>query len=67
MPQDVKDRKPKWYPPETILTAAEVGEWIGVSEKTVLSLPIPRLNLGTKLVRYSAGQVLAHLEGRAVA
>lgn len=60
-------RKPLWYPAETILTAGEVAEWLDISEKTVLSLPIPRLKVGGKLVRYSAGQVLAYLEGKSAA
>lgn len=58
------DTTPVSYPPETILTAAEVGRWLRVSERTVLDMPLPRLKLG-RLVRYSAGQVLAWLEGRA--
>lgn len=60
-------RIPLAYPAETILTALEVAEWIGISEKTVLAMPLPRLRLGGKLVRYSAGQVLAYLEGRSAA
>lgn len=61
------ERKVLAYPPEAILTTAEVADWIGVSERTVKSWPLPRLKLPGALVRFSAGQVLAYLEGRPAA
>lgn len=57
--------KPVAYPPETILTRKQLAEWLQVSEHTVKDWGLPRLKLPTGTVRYSAGQVLAYLEGRA--
>ena len=59
------DITPVTYPAETILTVEQVAQWLQVSERTVRSWPIPRLRVPPPLVRYSAGQVLAYLEGRA--
>lgn len=55
--------RPIAYPPETVLTVEQVAEWLQISKRTVMDLPLPRLSTG-RLVRYSAGQVLAYLEGR---
>lgn len=60
------DITPLAYPAETILTTKQVADWLQVSERTVESWPIPRLKIPSKtVVRYSAGMVLAYLEGRA--
>jgi hypothetical protein len=59
-----KDYTPLAYPPETILTRKQLSEWLQVSERTVEAWPIPRLRLPGSMVRYSAGAVLAYLEGR---
>lgn len=64
MSEHDKSVTPLCYPPETILTAQQVADWIQISVRTVEVLPLPRLRLPTKSVRYSAGQVLAYLEGR---
>jgi hypothetical protein len=57
---------PVAYPPEAILDQAQLAEWLQVSERTVKAWTfLPRLNLPGKMVRYSAGQVLAYLEGNA--
>ena len=61
MPDDIS---PLSYPPETILTTEQLAKWLQVSERTVKSWPLPRLKLPGSLVRYSAGEVLAYLEGR---
>ena len=54
------------YPPEAILTQEQLADWLQVSERTVKSWTfLPRLNLPGTTVRYSAGQVLAYLEGNA--
>lgn len=58
------DIEPKAYPAETILDQEQVAEWLGVSPLTVKGWPIPRLNMPGAKVRYSAGMVLAYLEGR---
>jgi predicted DNA-binding transcriptional regulator AlpA len=62
----MSDIAPLTYPPETILTTEQVANWLQVSTRTVEAMPLPKLKgLGPRLVRYSAGQVLAYLEGRA--
>jgi len=58
------DATPLCYPPETILTREQLARWLQVSESTIKSWPLPRLNLPGNTVRYSAGEVLAYLEGR---
>lgn len=56
---------PVAYPPEAILTQEQLAEWLQISERTVKSWTfLPRLNLPGTTVRYSAGAVLAYLEGR---
>ena len=52
------------YPPTAILKTEEVAEWLAVDVTTVREYQLPRLRLPGKNVRYSAGQVLAYLEGR---
>lgn len=64
MPDDIT---PVAYPPETILTTEQVARWLQVSERTVKSWPLPRLKLPGPTVRFSAGAVLAYLEGRSAA
>jgi hypothetical protein len=61
------DIQPLSFPAEAILTTEQVAAWLQVSERTVASWPLPRLKLPGTTVRYSAGQVLAYLEGRQVA
>jgi len=61
------DIRPVAYPPETILTTEQVARWLQVSERTVKAWPLPRLKLPGSTVRFSAGQVLAYLEGRPAA
>lgn len=59
-----EDISPLSYPPEAILTTEQLAKWLQVSERTVKSWPLPRLKLPGSLVRFSAGEVLAYLEGR---
>lgn len=60
-----KNTRPVAYPPETILTTEQLAEWLQLSPSLVKSMNLPKLELpGSKLVRYSAGMVLAALEGR---
>ena len=63
----MSDISPISYPPETILNPKQLAEWLQVSERTVRNWPLPRLQLpgNSQKVLYSAGQVLAYLEGRA--
>jgi hypothetical protein len=64
---DQPDIAPLSYPPEAILTVEQLAAWLQVSERTVKAWPLPRLRLPGNTVRYSAGQVLAYLEGRTAA
>jgi len=57
-------RSPIAYPPEAILTTEQVAEWLQCGVSTVEALGLPRLRLPVRTVRYSAGDVLAFLEGR---
>ena len=59
------DITPLAYPPSAILTTEQLASWLQVSVSTVKTWPLPRLRLPGQTVRYSAGQVLAYLEGRA--
>ena len=63
----MSDISPISYPPETILSPKQLADWLQISERTVRDWPLPRLRLpgNSAVVRYSAGQVLAYLEGRA--
>lgn len=58
------DIQPISYPPSAILTPEQVAAWLQLSERVVADLGLPRLKLPGRSVRYSAGQVLAFLEGR---
>jgi hypothetical protein len=64
---DEKDLGPVAYPPEAILTVKQLALWLQVSPRTVKSWPLPRLRLPGNTVRFSAGEVLAYLEGRTAA
>jgi hypothetical protein len=67
MSNDKPDIEPLAYPAEAILTRKQLADWLQVSEHTVKDWYLPRLKLPSGTVRYSAGQVLAYLEGRLVA
>jgi hypothetical protein len=58
------DENVKAYPAEAILTTEQLAEWLQLTPDTVLEMKLPRLNLPIRSVRYSAGRVLAYLEGR---
>jgi hypothetical protein len=67
----VKDREGKAsqimlgeLPPEALLTAAEVGDWLKVSTRQVQRLGIPWIDLGRKTRRYQVKDVVAWLETR---
>ncbi len=60
----MSETTPVAYPPEAILTKADVARWLQVSERTVESWPLPRLRLPGKIVRFSAGEILRFLEGK---
>lgn len=49
------------YASETILTPAQVAEWLQVSTKTLAHLPIPSKRLGHRTRRYLARDVLEYL------
>lgn len=58
------DAHPISYPAEAILTTEQVAEWLQVSPELVDTMRLPRLAVTGRRVRYSAGMVLAFLEGR---
>lgn len=60
-------RIPKAYAPETVLTLAEVAEWLDVSPRTVERMAIKRIPLSTHTRRYLAKHVLEYLESKAAA
>ena len=64
MNEDPEGKGPLTYGPGTILTQKDLARWLQVSDRTVRDLLLPRLRLPNHLPRYSAGQVLAYLEGR---
>ena len=51
-------------PPETLLTAADVGEWLKVTPRQVQRLGIPWIDLGRKTRRYLATDVVQWLDAR---
>jgi hypothetical protein len=51
-------------PPDALLTADEVGEWLKVARRQVQRLEIPWIDLGRKTPRYRVKDVLAWLETR---
>ena len=53
------------YSPDAILTPTQVAEWLGVSLKTLATLPIKRTKLGRRTVRYRGQWVIEYLERRA--
>lgn len=56
--------EPLSYPATAILSYGQLAAWLQVSEETLKDWPLPRLRLPGRTVRFSAGQVLAYLEGR---
>ena len=57
------DLRPVAYPPEAILTTEQLAQWLQVSPRLVEAMHLPKLQLpGSRMVRYSAGVVLAYLE-----
>jgi hypothetical protein len=55
---------PRAYPPETILTAAQLAMWLQVSEAQVQRMNLPGVRTGKRRWRYIAGQVLDELKRR---
>jgi len=51
-------------PPEALLTAAEVGNWLKVAPRQVQQLGVPWIDLGRKSRRYQVKDILAWLETR---
>lgn len=49
---------------ERLLTAEDVAKMLQVSVKTVLRLPIRRVTLGKRMVRYEPADVQQYIEGR---
>lgn len=59
------DLRVRAYPPEAVLTRAQVAEWLGMKVDTVDHLPIKRRKIGRRTVRYLARWVLEYLEREA--
>lgn len=54
-----------WYPPDAILTRAEVAEVLGVDERTVQRYPIRVAHCSQQVPRYLFRDVVAFLDARA--
>lgn len=46
-----------------LLTTKQVANWLSISPRQVLRLPIPRVMIGARNVRYHEEDVLAYIEG----
>lgn len=53
------------YPPEAVLTAEQVAEWLQVGVGQVQRMNLPAVAVGKRRWRYIAGQVLDELKRRA--
>ena len=51
-------------PPNTLLTADEVADWLQIARRQVQRLGIPWIDLGRKTPRYQVRDILAWLETR---
>ncbi len=51
-------------PPEALLTAADLGNWLKVSPRQVQRLGVPWIDLGRKSRRYQVRDILTWLETR---
>ena len=49
---------------ERLLCPVEVAKLLQVSVKTVKRLPIPRVTLGKRMIRYEPADVQRYIEGR---
>jgi len=58
---------PDRYDPERLLTADEVAQVLGVHRKRVYALPLPRIMLSEKCVRYRWADLAVWLQSRRVA
>jgi hypothetical protein len=57
--------EPLWYPPEAVLTKAQVAKWLQVSEDLVDRLNIKCFRIGGRRLRYLGKHVLEALEREA--
>lgn len=48
--------------PHTLLTAAEVAQWLKISPRQVQRLQVPWIDLGRKTRRYEVGEILTWLQ-----
>ena len=55
------------HEPERLLTAEEVARILGVHRKRVYALPLPRIMLSEKCVRYRWADLAGWLDSRRVA
>jgi hypothetical protein len=64
MNNEKPDIGPLSYPDSAILNRKQLADWLQCSEYTVKDWPIPRLKAPGVKPLFSAGMVLAYLEGR---
>lgn len=58
------DLKGDGWDPEPLLTASELSEKLSIPQKAVYSLPIPRIRISERRVRWRPEDVTAWLEKR---
>ncbi len=59
------DTAPLAYPPNAVLTTAQVADWLNVEPRQVARLGVPSMKFGHKTVRYRARDVQAWLDKQA--
>ena len=52
------------YPPDAVLDTPQVARWLRISARQVQRLPIKRIALDSRNVRYLAGDVYDFLKSR---
>lgn len=52
------------YDEERLLTAKEVGQWLGIPYKRVYGLPIPQVRVTQRCIRYEPRSVKEYIERR---
>jgi hypothetical protein len=63
----MSEKQPIAHAPETVLTKAQVADWLQISEDMVDRLNLRRIRISERKERYLAKHVLEDLEKRAAA
>ena len=53
------------HPADDVLTAKEAADLLHVSEKTLRRLPLKKIRIGHRTLRYLREDILAYLRGKA--